>query len=581
MPKRLALFIGNSTYDDPTLTRLKTPAADVRALASAFRDPAIGEFDEVEELIDQNEVTVRRAIASFFGRRHPEDMLVLYFSGHGVKDDLGRLYLAVRDTSYTQLSATGIASTFVVERMDECRSKRQILILDCCNAGAFARGSKGDPTTLTADTFAGNGFGRVVLTASDSAQYALEGDQVIERAQLSLFTHYLLEGMTTGAASNEDVITLDALYDYAYGRIVSSTPGQTPRKWVYNQQGLLQIARNPRRTGALPAALPHELRTRIQDPRAQVRLESLAELGRLVDSGDGSAVVAARAVLERLADSDRSKSVRAAARDALAARAARIVATPSPANPKVSNAGSAPTADTTATKQDQSPASKIADTLHRLPSSQQIADSLQKLPVASVLSKFSMRRGWTLAMAAAIGVAGLVNGGLLGFLLFLPTGRLMAGTVEGGLIATAAYLVLRHHSIPVDVRRLLLATIIADVVRWHIPLGNYPVQPPTFGAALVKGVLDGAVLGAAQAWALRLGGVTRSAWVLASVAGWAVALQWFSVATKLFSPQTMMTAPLIPSVVIGTVSGLLVGAVTALAVTMLRPLQPVGPAPVS
>ncbi|MEZ4417785.1 MAG: caspase family protein [Gemmatimonadota bacterium] len=246
MPRRLALIIGTSTYEDTTLTRLKAPSADARALADTLRDPAIGGFDEVQTLLDATEVEARRAIHDFFARRHPQDLLLLYFSGHGVKDDRGRLHLALSDTHYARLRATAIPSSYVVEQMDDCRSKRQILILDCCNSGAFVRGSKGDPTAMTADTFAGNGFGRVVLTASDATQYALEGDQVVERAELSLFTHYLLEGLRSGrAAAGQPFVTLDALYDYAYAQVVSHGRGQTPRKWVFSQEGSLVLARNP------------------------------------------------------------------------------------------------------------------------------------------------------------------------------------------------------------------------------------------------------------------------------------------------------------------------------------------------
>lgn len=272
MSRRIALFIGNSSYEDPRLTQLKTPAADVRELAATFRDPEIGGFDEVRELVDGSDAGVRRAIADLFARRHPEDLLLLYFSGHGVKDDRGRLYLAVRDTESHQLSATAVASSFITDQMDECRSKRQILILDCCNSGAFARGTKGGSTAMTADTFAGNGYGRVVLTASDATQYAFEGDRVIEQAELSLFTHYLLEGLRSGIPIAEEVITLDALYDHVYGRIVTSTPSQTPRKWVYSQMGALVLARNRGRILGADVSPSTEVRQEIQSPRVATPL---------------------------------------------------------------------------------------------------------------------------------------------------------------------------------------------------------------------------------------------------------------------------------------------------------------------
>ena len=55
MTRRFALVIGNSQYDDQTLSQLKTPDADVHTLAAALRDPLVGGFDAVEELINNTE----------------------------------------------------------------------------------------------------------------------------------------------------------------------------------------------------------------------------------------------------------------------------------------------------------------------------------------------------------------------------------------------------------------------------------------------------------------------------------------------------------------------------------------------
>jgi len=245
---KYALIIGNDSYNDPKLAQLKTPAADSRALANVLGDEKIGGFDEVASLINQTETEIRRAISSFVEGKRPNDIVLVYFSGHGVLDSNGRLYLASKDTQTSILRATSIPSAFISDEMDNCRSKRQILILDCCNSGAFARGTKaGDQKAVTATTFEGNGYGRVVLTASDSTQYALEGNQVIKQAELSLFTHFLLEGLQTGGAdmNNDGHISLDEWYDYTYTHVLSTTPKQVPHKWSYRQQGDLVIAKNP------------------------------------------------------------------------------------------------------------------------------------------------------------------------------------------------------------------------------------------------------------------------------------------------------------------------------------------------
>jgi len=317
MSRRYALIIGNSEYDDTTLAQLKTPEADVRSLATALRQPEVGGFDEVQELINQPEAVIRRAISAFFANKKPDEMLMVYFSGHGVLDDQGRLFLAVKDTQRNLLKATGISASFITDEMDSCRSKRQLLILDCCHSGAFARGTKGDAKAVTQATFEGNGYGRVVLTASDSTQYALEGDQVIEQASLSLFTHYLLEGLISGEADLEQDgwVTLDEWYDYAYERVVSETPNQTPRKWVYNQQGELIIARNP---APRVVELPEELKQAIESKFVGIRLEALEELKRLLQGNNAALAQAAYQALQKMAEHDDSRRIATAASGLLA-----------------------------------------------------------------------------------------------------------------------------------------------------------------------------------------------------------------------------------------------------------------------
>ena len=334
---KYALIIGNNRYDDPKLAQLKTPAADSQALAKVLGDTKIGAFDEVTPLINQTESQVRRSISSFLINKKPDDLVMLYFSGHGVLDDRGRLYLALRDTQVNLLKATSIPSSFLADEMDSCRSKRQILVLDCCHSGAFERGTKGEQKAITETTFEGSGFGRVVLTASDSTQYALEGDQVIKQTELSLFTHFLLEGLKTGEAdtNNDGLISLDEWYDYTYTRVISETPRQVPHKWSYNQQGDLVIARNPFLKKRV-VELPYELVQALESSFVGIRESAVNELGSYLKSRDADMAQLARASLERM-QADDSRRISSLAEKLLAefdrSRAPALQVSPIPPQP--------------------------------------------------------------------------------------------------------------------------------------------------------------------------------------------------------------------------------------------------------
>jgi hypothetical protein len=325
MSRKLALIIGSSEYDDPTLARLVAPRADVTALESVLTHPEVAGFDDVTVLIDQPESVVRRAIARFFAEKSRDDLPLLYFSGHGVLDDQGQLYLAMKDTEHNLLSATAIPATLITREMDLSHPRRQVLILDCCHSGAFARGAKGivGARVGTAAAFEGNGYGRVVLTATDSTQYAWEGDRILGQAENSLFTHHLIEGLQTGLADadGDGDITLDELYTYVHEQMLSTMPRQTPGKWSYKQQGDIVLAKNPRPM-VKPAALPPELQSALESPFSGVREGAARELDLLLRGSNASLALAAYEALMRLQDDD-SRRVVAVVAESLAAHAER------------------------------------------------------------------------------------------------------------------------------------------------------------------------------------------------------------------------------------------------------------------
>ena len=164
---RFGLIIASYRYEHPALRQLVAPPHDAEALAAALRDPDIGGFD-VRTVINRPKNEVERLIEQFFTDRHREDLLVLYFSGHGLKDDAGRLFLAMPDTELKLLNATAVPAGFIQQAIEGTRSRQTMLVLDCCYSGAFSRGmtAKADSAVHTPDRFAATGS--VVLTASDA-----------------------------------------------------------------------------------------------------------------------------------------------------------------------------------------------------------------------------------------------------------------------------------------------------------------------------------------------------------------------------------------------------------------------------
>lgn len=241
---RHALLIATSAYRDPKLQRLRAPAADVERLAYVLRDQAIGDFD-VEVVHDTDEPALRRRLARFFADRRPDDLLLLHFSCHGVKDDGGELHLATTDTEMELLDATSISAAWLNAQIRRSRSKRIVVLLDCCFSGSFPFGVRARSGTDVDLRGALNGRGRVVIAASSAMEYAFEGDRLSGRGQPSIFTSAVIDGLASGRADRDQdrLISIDELYEYVFDEVKARTPAQTPQI-MSSLEGPLYIARS-------------------------------------------------------------------------------------------------------------------------------------------------------------------------------------------------------------------------------------------------------------------------------------------------------------------------------------------------
>jgi hypothetical protein len=302
---RLALLLATSVYSDPELRELRAPGRDAAELAEVLRDSRIGGFD-VQVLVNAASGEVQEGIEDFCFDRHPGDQLLIYLSCHGVLDSHGRLYYAAANTRRKRLAATAIASAWLNERLDDCRARSQILVLDCCHSGAFARGAKGDTDLALEQRLSPHGRGRVVLTASRGTEYSFEGDQVSGEGVPSVFTRAIVNGLRTGDADRDKdgLISVTDLYQYVYDNVRLAEPRQTPELWTYGAEGNLLVARSIRGAIVEPGPLPEDLRVILESPRLAVREVAVLELARLLGEADPARALAARQALEETADED-------------------------------------------------------------------------------------------------------------------------------------------------------------------------------------------------------------------------------------------------------------------------------------
>lgn len=321
--KRFALIIANYQYEDPDLRQLIAPAQDANSLKKVLSDPEIGGFIVERFLINEPSHKVNLAIEAFFDNRQRDDLLLLYFSGHGIKDKENRLYFATPDTRRSWPRTTAIPAALINDVMRSSRSRRQALILDCCYSGAFAKGMIAKAEEVIGSAVGSGeqlgGRGRVVMTASDAIQYAFEGNTVEGKGVHSVFTKNLVRGLESGEADldGDGQITFDELYEYVYDRVTDEMSQQRPEKWDFGVQGNIIIARNPNPVARL-VELPAELQESTNDLRPWVREGAVRELNRLLQSDQRGLAKASHDALKRLTKDD-SRRVSEAATKSLEA----------------------------------------------------------------------------------------------------------------------------------------------------------------------------------------------------------------------------------------------------------------------
>ena len=250
MTARAALVVATAWHEDTQLARLFAPEEDAHAFASALRSPQLGGFD-VQTLVNAEASTLRERIESFFhDGRQRSDTLLLYFSGHGVKDlDEGLLYFVASDTRTDRLRSTGVAASFVDDIIRTSPAQRKVLILDCCYSGAYGRSARPKSAGVNPVEELLGGHGRVVLTSSDAVQPSFEQVQA-DGMTRSTFTRALVDGLVTGEADldGDGHITVDELYEHTRRSIASDGSRQRPGKWAFDVEGDIVIARAPARS---------------------------------------------------------------------------------------------------------------------------------------------------------------------------------------------------------------------------------------------------------------------------------------------------------------------------------------------
>jgi tetratricopeptide (TPR) repeat protein len=192
-----ALLIGIGQYDDASFQPLAAPDRDVAALQELLRRPDIGasRTDDVTDLNNPTLQQLRDTIETFCTLRDSSETVVIYISGYAIVNDNQELFLPCRNTARSHLEQTAYSLSELKAELEACPSRQQVVILDCCFSGTFAKDmiAPQDFEAIAKNFVNGH---RALLTSPTSIDYSAKH----KSNRYSIYTQFIIDALETGMA---------------------------------------------------------------------------------------------------------------------------------------------------------------------------------------------------------------------------------------------------------------------------------------------------------------------------------------------------------------------------------------------
>jgi uncharacterized caspase-like protein len=205
---------------------------DARGIADILKDPERCAYPVNQVELLTGEAAGRQAVLDAFDRlaeaADESSTVIIYFSGHGYRacTPIGEAYFLIPfGVEMERLKETAISGSEFTVRLQVIRSKKLLLLLDCCHAGGvgLAKGLElaKSPLPLEALEILKQGKGRVIISSCKESELSYGGKPY------SAFTLALIEAFSGQGASKQDGFVRAAdLAMYAREKV----PGRTKER---------------------------------------------------------------------------------------------------------------------------------------------------------------------------------------------------------------------------------------------------------------------------------------------------------------------------------------------------------------
>ena len=227
-----ALVVGTSKYRDEKMN-LKYPEKDAIIFADALQKAGSKLFkDRVSVRLLSTETEpwprkseIREALREIATKAGPDDILLVYFSGHGITypptSESGQFYYLTTDIGGDNLKdeailkTQAIAQDSLMEWVRQIKARKRILIYDACNSGSVVSHFEAGAKNLNTDQRRAlermkDRAGMYVLAGSASDKSSYEASNYGH----GLLTYSLINGMLSVAAKKNTLVELGDLFAF-------------------------------------------------------------------------------------------------------------------------------------------------------------------------------------------------------------------------------------------------------------------------------------------------------------------------------------------------------------------------------
>ncbi|SNT64284.1 Caspase domain-containing protein [Asanoa hainanensis] len=237
-----AVLVGTATYASDNLDDLPAVAENVNSLEATLLDTRISGFHRefCSRVLDP------RSPDDLLGpiyraSQEAEDVLLVYYAGHGLLEGGGRdLYLSLT-TSKSGQFWTSVPFDHVSRILLGSRAAAKIVILDCCYSGRALGIAMSDPVAEAVSQLKIEGLYIVTSCSGTKTSLSPEG------SRHTAFTGALVSVMHNGVKGSFSTIPMDLLYENVRALMQESSL-HLPEQRIGNTSGKIALVRNVHKT---------------------------------------------------------------------------------------------------------------------------------------------------------------------------------------------------------------------------------------------------------------------------------------------------------------------------------------------